>query len=498
MTQLPGGFRYTGMRYLPWFLASWFLLGGAAWGRLIHDPAGFRVDLPDGWRAASTGAGKILVTSPDNRASVFLRPVLGRTADCAGTLEQTLRASGAEFPQVADLRVSRPGQRLAVARFTFRFGQSAAAVLCAETGRDIGMLYGISAPAADFNRELPRLMAVLRSVAFEDKAPPAGILRTDDPLPLLNVWREPQEMAYTIGVPQGWRASGGIRRLDVTHYNSGVEMSSPDGSVIRIGDQNYGQCTVPGPGMASMPPANGTMQFCAYQSGAQYGDMYVRRNLAREWGLSSVEILSATDRPDLAQRADAVPASMGLSVRSSVAEIRIRARRNGAPVAGAVLARTTFFRSTPGQNFLLGTLSFDSQSFLGNPERFTMLARLTGAVQSSMRIDPRWWSETQRINREVAERTLATMRAQAENQQQAFWDRMAASDRRREAVNDILGGTVRVTDGKGNQYQAKAGSNYYFRDEEAARRASRPEDAVTGRDVWPSRSVDLTPLEVIR
>ena len=90
------------------------------------------------------------------------------------------------------------------------------------------------------------------------------------------------------------------------------------------------------------------------------------------------------------------------------------------------------------------------------------------------------------------------MRAQAENQQQAFWERMAASDRRREGVNDLLGGTVRLNDGQGHQYQAKSGSNYYFLDQDAARRASRPGDAVVGADVWPSPAVDLTPLEIVR
>jgi hypothetical protein len=90
------------------------------------------------------------------------------------------------------------------------------------------------------------------------------------------------------------------------------------------------------------------------------------------------------------------------------------------------------------------------------------------------------------------------MQDQAAQQQQLFWDRMAASDRRRESVNDVLGGTVRLSDGAGNQYQAQAGSNYYFLDTNAARTAGKRDDAVRGNGVWPSPLVDLTPLEVIR
>ena len=66
---------------------------------------------------------------------------------------------------------------------------------------------------------------------------------------------------------------------------------------------------------------------------------------------------------------------------------------------------------------------------------------------------------------------------------------MASSDRRRDAVNDVLGGTVRLSDGQGNTYQAQAGSNYYFQDLTGT---------VVSTDVYPSPLVDLRPLEVIR
>jgi hypothetical protein len=38
----------------------------------------------------------------------------------------------------------------------------------------------------------------------------------------------------------------------------------------------------------------------------------------------------------------------------------------------------------------VGTLSSDIKSFWGPPERFGTLARLTGAMQASMHIDPVW------------------------------------------------------------------------------------------------------------
>jgi uncharacterized cupin superfamily protein len=152
------------------------------------------------------------------------------------------------------------------------------------------------------------------------------------------------------------------------------------------------------------------------------------------------------------------------------------------------VVKTTLFRAVQGQNFIVGTLSSDVQSFWGAPQRFGTLARLTGVMQASMRINPVWWEQTQRINAEITRRTLAQMHAEAEHAQQASWDRMAAADRRSESVGYLLSGTSRLSDGQGNTYEAKAGSNYYFRG---------PNGAVP-TDTWPSTTVNLQQLSAIR
>lgn len=75
---------------------------------------------------------------------------------------------------------------------------------------------------------------------------------------------------------------------------------------------------------------------------------------------------------------------------------------------------------------------------------------------------------------------------------------MTASDRGREAVNEIPGGTVRLSDGQGNQDEAKTGGNYYFHRAPAGLRAPRPNDAAVDANLSPSPEVDRHPLEEIR
>lgn len=465
-------------------------------GREYHDPAGFRVNLPEGWRAMQSKAGHFVLASADAQRYVFLQPVR-RTADCVTTLRQTL-AAGGQFAGAQSPDVRAEGRGQAVARFVYQNGRSRGQMLCAETSRRSGMFYGVVAPVATFARELPGLVRVLESFRFEAAATAPSGGGGPVSLPPMVTWREPRELAYTLAVPQGWQVAGGIQRQDVTHYTDGVQAASSDGAVVRLGDQRFGSCQVPGPGAASMPNGGQWQGWCGLQSGQQFAGTYLQL-LARDLGVSiQSNQVRMIPRQDLAQQMDSLPRSMGLSVQTSAVEVRFSGTRNGAPVAGALLASVRLDHAVQGQNFLLGTQTFGVTGFLGRPEQFGMLARLTGAMRSSTRVNPVWWSQTQRINQQVAQATLATMRQQAENQQREFWERMDAMDRRREGVNDILGGRVRLTDGDGNRYEAKSGSNYYFFDEEAGRRVSRPDDAVVGTDVWPSPVVDLRPLEVIR
>src|SRR5260370_35889449 len=51
-------------------------------------------------------------------------------------------------------------------------------------------------------------------------------------------WREPNEGAYTLSLPQGWKISGGIRRRTPVDVRSAGNVVSPSGGVhLFIGDE---------------------------------------------------------------------------------------------------------------------------------------------------------------------------------------------------------------------------------------------------------------------
>jgi hypothetical protein len=473
------------------FAAGITLLLAASGARAQQPPeAEYRVNLPSGWQAVKSGAGHIVFASPDPLEYAYVRPILQRTSDCATTLRQSLTSRQAGAAALDDLRVTKTGRGTAIARYSIAHGAGRGATLCAETSRGAGMFYGAVVPSGAFAREWPSVMAVLRSFAYEPASRGKNGASAAVATPALRSWMEPHERAYTLSVPSGWQIGGGVTRQDATHYTSGVQALSPDGVAgVRIGDPRLADCTVPGPGMRGMPPAQGTMRFCQAREARDVGASYVRGMLAHDLELSDIDV-SATDRADLARRAEAIPASFGLRVLCSVAELRFRALRRGSPVTGAVVVKTTLFSAAQGQNFIAGTLSSNVNAFWGPAERFAALARLTGTMEASQRINPVWWQQTQQINAEIAQRTLAQMHAEAEAAQQQSWDRMAAADRRSESVGYILSGTSKLSDGQGHTYEAKAGSNYYFLDASGT--------AVVGTNTWPSHNVDLQQLTVIR
>lgn len=478
-------------------LAVLFVLTGMA--KEYRDESGFSVNLPDGWQVRKFDGGVVSIHGNSPSKFVLILPILGRTRDCVTSLKLNLTGGWAAYPGVTDLAVE-PGNRSAVARFYFNQRQSRGAVLCAETSARTGMIYGIAAPAAEFAREQPVMTAILKSFQYGGGAAAASAGNAAPAaLPRMSKWREVNEGAFVVPIPEGWHVQGGIQRLSNTDVRGGIRVWSPDGaSLVQFNDVRLDKVLVPG--RQGMPPAQLGRGWRAgpHQSGLQMAEWYLRQIWVSELSLSGLEIVQRQDRTDLSSQADQVPLRMGVrGFQHLYGEISFRASRNGKPVEGRLLGMTRMLWSQ-SPDLLGGNFETEIKGYMGPAGSGGLLARIGGYMETNWEHNYQWIAANRQAAAQDVQATLNQMRASAEVQQKAFWDRMAASDQRREAVNDILGGRVRLTDGQGNQYEAKAGSNYYFYDVQAGRTAGKPNDAVVGADVYPSPVVDLRPLEVLR
>ncbi len=100
-------------------------------------------------------------------------------------------------------------------------------------------------------------------------------------------WREPNEGAYTIRVPQGWKTSGGIRRRTPVDIRSALNVDSPDGVIhLFIGDYDVPPAREPDAatrmaGLREGQIYDGTL-LARYQTGVGFAQRYPAWKLCRQ------------------------------------------------------------------------------------------------------------------------------------------------------------------------------------------------------------------------
>jgi hypothetical protein len=466
-----------------------------------RDPSGFSLQLPAGWEVRKNNHNMVIVQNPRGGEFAFVAPVLGRTADCRTMLEGNLRGGWNAFPEVGGLRIESTAHNAAVARFDFKGGASRGMVLCAATGARSAMLYALAAPAGRFAGAQPVLASVLKSFRYGEPAPGGqaeGGQAAAPAMPRMVPWREPNEAAYTLEMPEGWRVEGGIQRVSNMDIRGSLRFWSPDGqSLIQFNDTRFDKCLVPSAGTIMAPLGQG-VRYCPYQTGLQIAEWYVTQVWAKEMQLENLEIAGRRELAELGRGEDLRTAQAGLpGFQHSYGEVRFRAARAGRPVEGSLLGKTMMLWS-PDRSLFQGNYTTEVKGVLAPSGEFARVSAVGGRIESSIRYNLQWVVENRRASARDAQAILDSMRAAAEAAQQAFWERSEAAARRSESVGDLLSGRVRLTDAEGNRYEAKAGSNYYFYDEQAGRTAPRRDDAVLGVDLYPSPLVDLRPLEVVK
>lgn len=478
------------------------------WTGSVHQDAdGFVVRVPGGWKVEKLGGGQVAVVSGDRKSYVVVAPVVGRLQDCGSLLRGVMANRWGAFPGASPASVREEGRGTAVAGFTMHDGLIRAAVMCSAASGSSAMLFGMAAPAGEFDQTRPKLVGVLRSFAYREPGQANGGNsggRGDGEvreLPM-EAWQEPTENAFAASKPAGWRAESSVQRLSNLDVRTSFRFLSPDGaSVIWVGDTRLGTCTIPGPQTMQVPGTGGYAGWCPYATGTQLAESYITQGLGRDYGLTGVQVTQRRDRAELSQQADQMPQQVGLQgIRNAIGEAEFSGSRNGMAVSGRVAGHTTFMRSVD-PNLVAGSLQRNISGFIAAQGKEAGVSRIMRQVLASVRWNPQWIMANRQAASRDTQATMNYLRGQAELGQRMYEDRMESAGKRAESVGDLLSGTVRLQDQQGNRYQAKAGSNYYYAVEQGLAVESDPNRAVVGADQWAplhNGSVDLRPLEVIR
>jgi len=452
--------------------------------------AGFRMDLPPGWNARVEQNGAVLASSRDN-AAVIIAPLWSAgEGGAASWLQQNGAAALRQYlnnAAITGIYPSRIGPNVALGSFDFSEGAGTAQVLCLING-SVGTLYVIAAPKAAFLQQRSGLVRILRSFSFTGERGTAEASRTS-----FTRFRDPNEGAFSLDVPTGWRVQGGLIRkstLDVRPY---LSLDSPDGStLIRGRDPSIGTFITPGQmlsvaglteGMTYTPGYGNVWLISRYLPGPQFAQQYASK-LATDTQCSGAHLTAVEQRQDLTKS----EATGMVQAQTIGGEATFTCTRNGLPCAGKVVAATTILLNSASADRAVWNVDYLA-SYITPQEQSLATERIFQHIIASMEWDPHWVT----MQNQTAYNTGQIARGAAQYTAQVFEDvsrnRERSEDRIHQNRIDSIRGVVRLRNpDTGEELEGVAGRNYYYQ---------TPGGTAIGSD-REIREPDFTELEQIR
>lgn len=465
-------------RRMPLLAAGLLGLPGAGWaqkaqpsqsalpsgdpGFVVHrDARGFQLQRPSDWTVIAPAPHDIMVISPDEGSAALIRARRAE-GDLAQWLTRAWPGTEPSLVSAAPIGAQAMGPDVARAalRVTDRAGIVRRAHLLAVRRGEIATVFVAAAPEDQFAQRLPVLGAILDSFRLGTAGRPAS---QPAALPPLGRYTDPNEQAFTIGVPQGWEAQGGLlRRGPGGPTRVAVAMASPDRRMmVFIGDRQPARFVLPsqvilGLGMREGMPVQGT------------GDIVMRFRHAGDIGtellnrrFGSIQVTGRRDLHELAaqrQRRQGAIAVQGAAAQATAAEIDFRLSDGRVGAASFV----TEGYDVPGLGG--GWSAEESYGFVAAAEDAPVAGMILSRVIGSFQLNPAWFVAETRGARVDADRQMAYLQERAATQQRMLEQRWAAATQRLGAQQDMLGGTTRLVDPRtGESFTVPNNSRFYYR-----------------------------------
>jgi len=276
-------------------------------------------------------------------------------------------------------------------------------------------------------------------------------------------FQDPIEKAFTIDVPTGWTAKGGLFRLGYSDYRPMVDLQSPDGKVnIRLGDISIPTYSVPNQfhaqeGSVVDLGAQAQMTVAQYRPGEEYAALYARVRFHDTCPvLAPQKLAGIASMPDTPEEALVKHSSAGEAAYSC----------GGARIA-YVYAKTALY----GTFWQVHTLA----SLVAPQDQVRAAHAIVERGVKSFKFTPAWIEYQNKLDQEalvyqrqrqqMRRRVLAQQVAQFEMRMQAMQNQVAAFEHRQagqaaqvESWGNILTEITPTTDPLGNPRNVWTGS----------------------------------------
>ena len=436
-------------------LAAFGVVAVLAGARIQH-PAGFTVDLPAGWSADTPGGQRIILANGDRTVFAAIEGFVEPRRSAAEWLQARFQRPDQWFAGAKLGAVSGAPVALAKLDFVGPRGPARAHLLCF-VHQGGGTLMAIAAPAGEFEARKAELAGILRSFTFSGGAGGGAASGRR-----YVKWTEPNERAYSLDVPEGWQAQGGLFRFSSLDVRGELNLRSPDGAMtIFAGDKSLPTFSVPNQtlamsglreGMPYSPGYGSNFIISRYIPGAAFAEMYAQRRFG------TIQVVDRKERPDLVQNLARIAAQYGnpLNTRYTIGEVAFTSPRGN----GYVLAGTSIWGMADTQlwkvEYLYGYLAPAGAT----ADATEILARGT----ASYAMNPQWVAAQQGLTAATSQIVAKTSEEIGRIHSQSYWATQNTQDRIGRERADANRGVVRLRDeGTGEEFTAPAGANYYMR-----------------------------------
>lgn len=290
-------------------------------------------------------------------------------------------------------------------------------------------------------------------------------------------FQDPFERAFTVDVPRGWTAKGGLFRLGYSDARPMVDLVSPDGRVnIRLGDVAIPAYFVPNQfhreGGVYDLGAQAQLTVARYRSGQEYAAAYATSRFKSTCTSLNAQPID-TDAPvrDYVPR-DYLPEDTPPQRSSAGQAVYFCGSRSEARTA-YVYAKTSLYQGF----WVVATLA----SFAAPADRVSEARAILERCSQSFQINPQWRQYQKQLDREALVyqrqrqqnriRQLSQQAAEFESKMQSMQNQVAAFEHwqsrqaaQTKSFTDVLNGITPTVDPYGNTHDVWTGpKNGYWR-----------------------------------
>jgi hypothetical protein len=286
-------------------------------------------------------------------------------------------------------------------------------------------------------------------------------------IPIVRKWtkfNDPQEGAFQVDVPQGWKVAGGTIRRNALQYRSWVNATSPDGAtIVAINDPNEWSYVIPIPLLAASGFAEGSLYGGAgtiytvapYRNGQQFAVAWTQRKLATLCG--AIKLVNSRARPELTGRISAYAGAYG--IRHDAGEANFTCVKARLGLTAYVVADVVSISGQIGAIWYAETIA----GFLSPSPVAGVAAGLLAHMLGSVQVNPEWIARNSQMSMQVSHAAAQTNAAISDSIMRGWENRGAVIDRVMEQGSRArLGIDIYADPTTGRKYTVANDHNFYW------------------------------------